>query len=87
MDGELRGQDEPFQPLRPASRPRLILAIVFGPAAWLVALAAACVLVARTDAIEAGLAISLASFVVAAIVLALLRLGRAREERSYSDRA
>jgi hypothetical protein len=87
MDGELRGQNEPFRPLRPASRPRLILAIVFGPVAWLVALDVACVLLARTDAIEAGLAISLASFVVAAIVLGLLRVGRAREERRYADRA
>jgi hypothetical protein len=87
MDGEVHGHDEPFQPLRPASRPKLILAIVFGPAAWLGALAAGCILAAHTDAIEAGFAISLASFVLAAIVLGLLRLARAREERRYSNRA
>ena len=41
----------------------------------------------RTNAIELGLLITAASFVFAAVVLSLLRLGRRREERRYADRA
>jgi hypothetical protein len=79
--------DEPFRPLRPASRPKLIAAIVLGPALWLVALGIAAVVLARTDAIEIGLLLTAASLALAAAVLSLLRLGRRREERRYVDGA
>ena len=87
MPEDIQGFDERFRPLRPASRPKLIAAIVLGPVLWLVALSVAAWLLARTDAIEIGLLVTAASFVIAAVVLSLLRLGRGREERRYADRA
>jgi hypothetical protein len=84
---DAHGFDEPFRPLRPASGPKLIAAFVFGPILWVVALLLASWLLDRTDAIELGLLITAATFVVAAVVLSLLRLGRIREERRYADRA
>jgi hypothetical protein len=44
-------------------------------------------LLSRTDLIELGLLITAATFVFAATVLSVLRLGRKREERRYVDRA
>jgi hypothetical protein len=79
--------EDRFRPLRPASGPRLIAAIVLGPVAWIVALVIAAWLVDRTDAIETGLLVTVASFLVSAIVLSVLRLGRRREERRYARRA
>jgi hypothetical protein len=79
--------DERFRPLRPASRPKLIAALVLGPILWLVALLVASWLLDHTDAIELGLLVTAVSFVFAAVVLSLLRLGRQREERRYADRA
>lgn len=84
---DVQGFDEPFRPLRPESRPKLIAAIAFGPVLWLVALLVAAEVVARSNAIEIGLLVTAASFVIAAVVLSLLRLGRRREERRYADRA
>jgi hypothetical protein len=79
--------DERFRPLRPASRPRLIVAFALGPVLWIVALLVAAWLIDRTDAIEVGLLVTLAAFVVAAPVLGLLWRGRRREERRYADGA
>ena len=79
--------DARFRPLRPASRPTVIATIVVGPVMWLVAGGVAAYLIERTDAIELGLLVAFASFVVAAIVLGLLAHGRRREERRYADRA
>ena len=84
---DAHGFEDPFRPLRPASGPKLIAALVFGPILWVVALLLASWLLDRTDAIELGLLIAAASFVFAAVVLSLLRLGRRREERRYADRA
>jgi hypothetical protein len=81
------GGEDRFRPLRPASGLRLIAAIVLGPVAWAVALLVAAWLIEHTDAIEIGLLVTVGSFVVSAIVLSLLRLGRLREERRYSERA
>jgi Zn-dependent membrane protease YugP len=78
--------DAPFRPLRPASRPRLIAAFVLGPVLWVVALAVVAVLVKRTDAIELGLAVTAAAFVLALIVLPVLWSARRREERDYAAR-
>ena len=80
------GFDAALRPLRPASGPKLIAALVLGPILWLVALMVASWLLDRTDAIELGLLLAAASFVFAAVVL-VLRLGRRREERRYADRA
>ena len=83
-DGE--GCEDRFRPLRPASRARLILAIILGPALWAVALAYVAVIVKYTDAIALGLIVAAASFVISAIVLILIRQERVREERRYADR-
>jgi hypothetical protein len=77
---------EPFRPLRPASGPKLIAAIVLGPMLWVVALLVASWLLDRTNAIELGLLVTAASCIFAAVVLSLLLLGRRREERRYADR-
>jgi hypothetical protein len=72
-----------FQPLRPVSRPRLILRLIYGPVLWLVALAIVTVLFVNTWIIHVGLLVTLASFLVGLLVLAVLRTGRRREERRY----
>jgi hypothetical protein len=84
---DAHGFEDPFRPLRPASRPKLIAAFVLGPILWVVALVVASWLLDRTNAIELGLLVTAASFVFAAVVLSLLRFGRQREERRYEDRA
>jgi hypothetical protein len=81
------GFDQPFVPMRPASGPQLIAALVLGPILWLVALLVASWLLDHTDAIELGLLLTAAMFLFAAVVLSLLRLGRRREERRYANRA
>jgi hypothetical protein len=86
MDQEGHHHDR-FTPRRPASRFKLILAFVLGPIAWVVALTVAAWLVSKTDTIEIGLLIAIASFVVGFVVLALLRWARAREERRFVARA
>jgi Flp pilus assembly protein TadB len=81
------GFDERFRPLRPASGLRLAMAFVFGPLAWLIGLVVVSVVIDRTAAIGIGLLVAGASFVVSAVVLSLLQLGRRREQRRYDDRA
>ena len=81
------GSTSPFGRCVPASGPKLIAALVLGPILWLVALLVASWLLDHTDAIELGLLVTAASFVLAAVVLSLLRFGRRREERRYADRA
>jgi hypothetical protein len=85
QDGE--SFDDRFRPLRPASRARLIAAIVLGPVLWAVALAVVAWFIEYTDAIGIGLLVMLASFVISAIVLSVLRRVRLREERRYADSA
>jgi membrane protein implicated in regulation of membrane protease activity len=75
-----------FEPLRPASSGRLLAAILLGPVLWLVALVVAAWLVARTWAIELGLVVTLASFLVSLVVLAAIRAGRRRQEKRYVER-
>ena len=84
---DVNGLDEPFRPLRTASGPKLIAAIVLGPILWVVALIVVGLLVRQKSAVELGLLIAGASFAVATVVLALLRLGRRREERRYVNGA
>ena len=72
-----------FTPRRLVSHVRLALAFVFGPVAWIVAFIVAAWLIDKTDAIEIGLLVTLASLVFAFVMLGLLRWSRGREERRY----
>jgi divalent metal cation (Fe/Co/Zn/Cd) transporter len=74
-----------FQPLRPASRGRLLAAFVFGPLLWLAALAVVAWLFVNSTVIVLGLLVAAASFVISLVVLAGLYAGRRREERRYVD--
>jgi hypothetical protein len=75
-----------FQPLRPATHWRMVATAIAGPVLWLIALSVGAVLIARGRAIEVGVLVAFASFVLALLVLTLLRAGRRREERQYGDR-
>jgi uncharacterized membrane protein len=74
---------EPFVPLRPVPRRRLIVRVVVGPLLWLVALLVAAIVLHRTRAIEVGFAIGFGCVLVSLVVLSLLRAGRNREQRRY----
>lgn len=75
-----------FEPLRPASRKRLLLGIVVGPLLWVVSLIVVAVVLHFTSAIELGLLVALISAVVSTIGLVLLRQGRVRQENRYAAR-
>lgn len=75
-----------FEPLRPASRKRLLVGAVVGPLLWVVALITVAWVLHYTSAIELGLLIVLISAVVSTIVLVLLRQSRVREEKRYAAR-
>ena len=75
-----------FEPLRPASRKRLLVAIVVGPLLWVVALITVAWVLHISSAIELGLLIALIAAVVSTIVLVLLRHARLRQERRYAAR-
>ncbi len=74
-----------FEPLHAASGASLVAGVVLGPLLWLVALAVVAWFFEYTWAIAVGLAVTVASFVLALVVLALLRRGRVRQERRYVD--
>jgi uncharacterized membrane protein YoaK (UPF0700 family) len=91
ISGGVMGQDDiqvddRFRPMRTASGQRLMAAIVLGPFLWVVGLVIVAVLVHRTDAVEFGVLIAVASILVAVPILIALRLGRQREERRYAAR-
>jgi hypothetical protein len=73
-----------FEPLRPASRARLILAYAIGPFVWLVSIVVVAVVLRHTRSIELGLLITVCSFVLALLVLLLLHARRRRQERRYA---
>ena len=75
-----------FEPLRPASRKRMLMAVVIGPFLWLVALITVALVLHFTSAIELGLLIALIAAVVSTIVLVILRQGRIRQEKRYAAR-
>ena len=75
-----------FEPLRPASRKRLLVAIVVGPLLWVVALVTVAWVFHFSSVIELGLLIVLIATVVSTIVLILLRHARDREEERYAAR-
>jgi divalent metal cation (Fe/Co/Zn/Cd) transporter len=72
-----------FEPLRPVSRGRLILRLVYGPVLWLAAFTVVAWLFVSSRVIQAGLLVTVASFLIGLLVLAILRMGRRREERRY----
>lgn len=74
-----------FQPLRPAPRSRVIVAVLVGPLLWLVALLVAAVVLEQTNAIELGLLVTVVSFLLSLVVLLLLRAARRREEGRFAD--
>ena len=76
-----------FEPLRPASRGALIAGFVLGPILWLVALVVGALLVGESAAIALGVAVALASFVIALLVLSLVYVARRRQEKRFADRA
>jgi hypothetical protein len=83
----VRADSEPpsvrFEPLRPVSRARLILRLVYGPVLWLVAFAIAALLFLSGWVIQVALVVTAASFLVGLVVLAVLRMGRQREAGRY----
>jgi hypothetical protein len=74
-----------FQALKPAPRRRVIAAFIVGPVMWVVALVLLALTVEQTDAIALGLLAALASFVVALVLLAVVRAARVRNEKRYVD--
>ena len=86
MGSELDQPSVRFEPLRPASRGRLIAGFVLGPFLWLLMLVGAAWVFDHSLAIGLGLLVTAASFFVSLIVLALLHTGRRRQERRYAER-
>ena len=82
-DGEQRLDAPRFEPLAPASRGRVIAALVLGPILWLAALVLAAWVVDKTDAIALGLAVLAGSFVIAVLVLSCVYVARRRQEKRY----
>jgi hypothetical protein len=75
-----------FEPLRPASRKRLIVGIVIGPVLWVIALSTVAWVLHVSFAIELGLLLAAICGVVSAIVLVLVRHARIRQEDRYAAR-
>ena len=88
-DDEVSSEPDPsaihFEPLRPASRGRLIAGFVLGPVLWLMALIVAAWLFDYSLAIALGLLVTLSSFLVSLLVLAILYRQRRSQERRYAD--
>ena len=84
-DGEQRLDLPRFEPLRPASRGRLVAAMVLGPILWLAALVLVAVTVHRTSAIALGLAVTAGAFVISLLVLSWVYVARRRQERRFAD--
>ena len=74
-----------FEPLHPASRASLIVGVVIGPLLWLVVLVVGAWVFQYSWAIALGLLAVVVSFIVALIVLGLLRAARVRQEKRYVD--
>ena len=86
MSNDSKSSTVRFEPLRPASRKRLALAVVVGPLLWVVALSTVAWVLHISSAIELGLLIALIAGVVSTIVLALVRHARIRQEERYAAR-
>jgi divalent metal cation (Fe/Co/Zn/Cd) transporter len=86
VSGEAEVSSVRFEPLRPASRGRIVAALILGPIIWLVALVVCAWVVRESWAIAAGLIVTVAAFLVSLLVLTLIHVARRREERRYAER-
>jgi hypothetical protein len=75
-----------FQPLRPASKGRLLAAAIAGSLMWVVALVVAALVLDRSAAIQIGVIVTFASFLVSTFLLVMLRAARRRRERRHAAR-
>ena len=73
-----------FEPLRPASRGRLILGLILGPVLWLGAIILVGEVLHYTDAIGLGLLLAGVSFLVSMVLLVSIRSIRIRSERRHA---
>ena len=71
---------EPFTPLRRTSRSRLVVLYLVGPLLWVAAIVVVGLLVHEQDAVEIGLLIATAAFVVGILLLVPQRMLRIRRE-------
>jgi hypothetical protein len=84
-DGEQRLDAPRFEPLRPASRGRLIAAMVLGPILWLAALVIVAWVVHNTSAIALGFAATAGAYVIAVLVLSCVYIARRRQEKRFVE--
>jgi drug/metabolite transporter (DMT)-like permease len=70
-----------FEPLRPASRGRLVLGLILGPVLWLAALVVVAATLHYTWAIQAGLIVTIGTFLLSLAALSFLRRRRQRERQ------
>jgi ABC-type Na+ efflux pump permease subunit len=75
-----------FEPLRPASRGRLVLGLILGPVLWVVALILVAWIFHFGWAIQIGLLVTLATFVLSLAALSFLRWRREKERRRAAVR-
>jgi hypothetical protein len=78
-----RGEVEPFRPVHPVPRTRMIVRSVVGPVLWLGSLVIVAFVLKETRAIEIGFAIALSSMAVSLIALSLIRGVRDRERSRF----
>jgi hypothetical protein len=71
-----------FEPLQRASTKRRAVLLVVGPLMWVVALAVFVDIVRNDFAVELGLLIAAATFLLAFLVLVIARRGRVHRERA-----
>ncbi len=81
MTDELNKAPRRFRPLRVAPRSTRVALEILLPLLWVAALIVLSVLVREQDAIEIGLLVAGASFVVAVVLLLPQRMLRVRRER------
>ena len=74
-----------FSPLRRAPRSTRVALYILGPLLWVVALIVVSLLVREQDAIETGLLVAGAAFVVAVVMLLPQRMLRVRSEREHAS--
>jgi hypothetical protein len=80
------GESSTFRPLRPASKGRLFAAAIIGSLMWVVAMVVGALLLDRSAAIQIGVIVTFASFLVSLCLLVMLRAARRRRERRYAAR-
>ena len=74
-----------FEPLHPASRSAVIIGVLVGPLLWLVAIVAVAWFFEYSWAIGFGVVLTVSTFVLALVGLALLQASRVRQEKRYVD--